>query len=83
MKKAQEAKEKTDMSNEKEAIQLVVINAMTGSSNDLHIDNTFLENNLNGVIAEGYTIVTDKYGNDIIIYTEKDIGGNYDELNAN
>ena len=52
MEKAQEAKEKTEISNEKEAIQLAVINSMTGSGNNLSINAVNLKQQLSGIIDE-------------------------------
>ena len=52
MEKAQSAKEKTDMSNEKEAIQLAAINSIIGESNDLKININKLKTNLSGIVEE-------------------------------
>lgn len=52
MEKATEAKEKTNILNEKEAIQLAVINSMTGSGNNLSINADNLKQQLSGIIDE-------------------------------
>lgn len=51
MEKAQEAKEKTDISNEKEAIQLAVVNVMAKTNNISEIDENELENELSNSIS--------------------------------
>ena len=50
MDKANEAREKTNMSNEKESIQVAAIGSLVGKNNGLKIDKTTLDNNLNGII---------------------------------
>lgn len=76
MEKAQEAKEKTDISNEKEAIQLAVVNVIAKTSNISEID----ENELETELSDSTTSITkdgdhwDVTGNTGTEYIIKDDG---------